>query len=106
MKVIVEGHRYELENFEDKDRDGQILQFIHKDKGVDTNDPTKLVTVDDGTTNEEVLAVLIDRLNYLNGKFPCPENSIAIRKLREGLFWLNERTRERVARQVEGKNLA
>lgn len=32
MKVIVSGHRYELENFENKEAEGQNLQFIHKEQ--------------------------------------------------------------------------
>ena len=31
MKVKVPGHTYELSNFENKDAEGQILQFIHKE---------------------------------------------------------------------------
>lgn len=30
MKVLREGHRYELENFENKGSEGQIIQFIEK----------------------------------------------------------------------------
>lgn len=65
----------------------------------------ELVTVNDGTTNEEVLAVLIDRLNYLNGIFPCRENAIVITKLEESLMWLNKRTADRKNRGVEGRGV-
>lgn len=112
MKILTEGHRYELANFENKDElQNQVIQFIEKEAYTIKNesDPTftatQLVTVNDGTTNEEVLEVLIDRLQYLNGKFPCRENSIAITKLEEALMWLNKRTADRVKRGVEGKNL-
>lgn len=37
-----------------------------------------------------------------NGKFACRENAIAITKLEEALLWLDKRTRDREARQVEG----
>lgn len=57
-----------------------------------------------GTTVEEMLRVSIERLNYLNQKFPCRQNSIAITKLEEGLRWLNDRTQERINRGVEGKH--
>jgi hypothetical protein len=50
------------------------------------------------------IAILIDRLNYLNKKFSCRENSLAITKLEEALMWLNKRTLDRVARNVEGQN--
>jgi hypothetical protein len=31
MKNNVPGHQYEMSNFENKDQQGQILQFIHKE---------------------------------------------------------------------------
>ena len=102
MKVKVEGHAYELQNFENKDVEGQIIQFIHKEPIVEGS--SELRTVNDGTTNEEVLEVLIDRLSYLQSKFPCRENAIVITKLEESLMWLNKRTADRIKRNVEGKN--
>ena len=102
-KELVSGHRYELQNFEFPAEDGQILQFIHKEPV--TEGSTELKTVSNGTTNEEVLKVLIARVQFLNGKFPCRENSIVITKLEEALMWLEKRTRDRVARGVEGKQI-
>lgn len=102
-KELVSGHRYELQNFEFPMEDGQILQFIHKEPV--TEGSTELKTVSNGTTNEEVLKVLIARVQFLNGKFPCRENSIVITKLEEALMWLEKRTRDRVARGVEGKQI-
>jgi hypothetical protein len=103
MKVLITGHKYELSNFEDKETVGQTLQFIHKEPKGEGQD---LVIVSDGTTNEEVLEVLIDRMNYLQSKFPCRENAIVITKLEESLMWLNKRTADRVKRNVEGKQIA
>ena len=98
MQVITTGHKYELASFEGGP--AQTLQFIEK---VPTTEGAKeLRTINDGTTNEEVLKVLIDRLQYLNGKFPCRENAIVITKLEESLMWLNKRTADRKARGVEG----
>ncbi len=62
-------------------------------------------TSDQGTTLEELLRVGIERLSDLNSRFSCRENSIAITKMQEALMWLNERTRDREARGVEGKHL-
>lgn len=104
MKVLIEGHRYELDNFENKSEAGQLLQFIQKEPTA-ANDGT-LQTINDGTTKEEVLAILIDRMQYLQGKFPCRENALVITKLEESLMWLNKRTADRVKRNVEGKQLA
>ena len=105
MKNLVLGHTYELDNFENTNEKGQTLQFIHKEPKGD-GDVQTLVTVADGTTNEDVLAVLIDRMNFLNGKFPCRENSIVITHLETALLWLEKRTNDRKKRQVEGKNIA
>ena len=108
MKILTEGHRYEIENFE-KENDGitarknnQIIQFIQKTPA--NSNSTELQTVNNGTTNEEILAMLIDRMNYLQSKFPCRENAIVITKLEESLMWLNKRTADRSNRGVEGKN--
>jgi hypothetical protein len=112
MKVLTAGHRYELANFENKDAKRQEIQFIEKlpQQQVTGETPTPgslttLVTINDGTTNEEVLEVLINRMNYLQMKFPCRENAIVITKLEESLMWLNKRTADRQNRGVEGKQL-
>lgn len=104
MKVKVAGHTYELSNFENKNEEGQTLQFIHKEPKEEGS--SELKTVADGTTNEELIEVLIDRLNFLQAKFPCRENAIVITKLEESLMWLNKRTADRIKRNVEGKQLA
>ncbi len=101
MKVIRSGHRYQLENFE-SNSECQEIQFIEKEPVEEGS--TELATVFDGTTNEEVLKVLIDRMQYLQGKFPCRENAIVITKLEESLMWLDKRTNDRKARKVEGTN--
>ena len=40
----------------------------------------------------------------LNNNFPCRENSIVITKLEEALMWLDKRKKDRIKRNVEGKN--
>ena len=109
MKVLTEGHRYEVGNLEPTlpGAQNQIIQFIEKraaDLGKDVV-AGQLVTVNDGTTNEEVLAVLINRLRFLQKKAPCRENSIVITKLEESLMWLEKRTSDRETRGVEGTSI-
>lgn len=101
MKVLREGHRYELENFEKKDEPGQVIQFIEK---VPSEEPgsKQLITVNDGTTIEELVEVILDRLNSQGKKLPCRENSIAITNFEQGLLWLNRRTQNRIKANVEG----
>ncbi len=102
MKATTIGHKYTLDSFEGGP--SQTLQFIEKIPTAEGSN--NLRTVNDGTTNEEVLKVLIDRMQYLNGKFPCRENAIVTTKLEESLMWLNKRTSDRLARNVEGKAVA
>lgn len=98
MKILDEAYLYELESLEKTNP--QKLQFIKKEKQGDA-----FVTVCDGTTNEEVLKVLIDRLKKQGEKVPCRENSIAITKLEESLMWLEKRTQNRLAQGVENTPL-
>jgi hypothetical protein len=101
MKVLTEGHRYELANFEKKDEPGQIIQFIQKEPYNEGSFEMK--TVQDGTTNEEVIEMLIDRLQSQHKKMPSKETACCITHLEEGLMWLNKRTSDRMKRGVEGK---
>lgn len=58
-----------------------------------------------GITNESILAVLIDRLQcFQAGPFACDENAKALTHLELALLTLHQRTRDRLARKVEGKN--
>jgi hypothetical protein len=104
MKVLTEGHRYELVNFDDPESKGQIIQFIEKKPASEGS--SELVLVNDGTTNEELMRVLINRIQFLNAKFPSRENSISITKIEEALMWQEKRTRDRQSRGVEGKALS
>jgi len=57
-----------------------------------------------GCQNEDLIAIVIDRLRYFQaGKFSCRENAIALTHLEDALHWLEHRTRERAKRGVEGK---
>lgn len=68
------------------------------------NGPIKEAGVN-GVTHEALLAILIDRLRgFQSGAFKCRENAIALTHLEDALMWLQKRTRERVARGVEGEN--
>lgn len=116
MVIITPGHKYELENFENKKGIGQALQFIQKEPIPDEHIPNAdgsvtvvpggFKTVCDGTTNEEVLEVLIDRMQFVNAKHRCLENDLVIMKLTESLALLNKRTADRQKRGVEGTNNA
>jgi hypothetical protein len=101
MKILTPGHRYALANFENPIV-GQVVQFIEKEPVEAGNFALK--TVNDGTTNEEVLAMLIDRMGFLIAKVPSRESAIALTKLQEAKMWLEIRTVARKVRGVEGTN--
>lgn len=57
-----------------------------------------------GLTHEVLLAIIKDRLEcFQAGPFPSPHNANALSYVDMALFYLQERTRERMARGVEGK---
>ena len=104
MKVIEAGYVYELENFDNPNEKGQIIKFIHKEPKEENS--TEPITKSDGTTNEEVLKMIIDRMRFLQSKLPSRESAIAMTKFEEGLMWLNKRTEDRRERNVEGKYIS
>lgn len=69
-----------------------------------------------GITNEALIAVVIDRMRGFQfqrkedgsfdeakrGVYACKENACALTHLEEALMWLQKRTRDRMARGVEG----
>lgn len=59
-----------------------------------------------GTQMDRIVEILIARLQgFQKGKFQCRENAQALSHLERTLHWLQERTKAREARRVEGKNL-
>jgi hypothetical protein len=86
MKVIDAGSVYSVEG-------AQLIKFIKKTDGQ---------LVHEGTTNEELIEVLINRLEEFNNTLPCLENDAAISHLKGALHWLNERNAKRVEQGVYG----
>lgn len=59
-----------------------------------------------GFTNEALMAVLIDRMRgFQEGPFKSRENALCLTHLEEALMWTQKRTRDRIARGVEGTHL-
>lgn len=57
-----------------------------------------------GITNEALLAIIIDRMRgFQGGPFASRDGAIALTHLEDALLRLQRRTRERMARGVEGK---
>ena len=69
------------------------------------NGPIKEFGVN-GITHEVLLAIIIDRLTcFQNGPFPSDLNAKALHHCQEALTNLQERTKDRIARNVEGKSV-
>lgn len=90
MQVLDPGHVYQLDS-------DQTLEFIKRTNGE---------LVHGGTTNEELLRVLINRTEYLDAKFPCEENKNALQDMVDALYWFTQRTIKRVEQGVETKDIA
>lgn len=58
-----------------------------------------------GITSESLLAVLIHRTEQLNKRFSCEENAEAIKHLKKALYFFESRTKNRILRGVEGKEV-
>ena len=89
----MEKTTYSLRSFKPEGPDQEVSFYKLNEDG----------SFEHGTTLEEMLRVCVERLQELNGRFSSRENALAITKMQEALMWLNERTRERKARDVEGK---
>src|SRR5438552_13517866 len=67
-------------------------------------------SIPNGAFVETIIAAVKQRIEYYQtagqGMFSCRENAMAITKLDEALMWLNKRTADREARQVEGTHAA
>lgn len=103
------NHHYIVTGFSDElhlshpysaDRDGPGFAALHFQKG-----PIAEAAVN-GLTHEVLLAILIDRLEaFQRGPFPHYLNENALGCLKEALEFLQQRTRERMERGVEGRSV-
>jgi hypothetical protein len=63
-----------------------------------------------GAFVETVVAAVVQRIEFYQtaqaGKFKCRENAIALTHLETALLWLDKRTADREAREVEGTHTA
>ena len=57
-----------------------------------------------GLTVEEAIAEVAKRIWLYNSKVPCKENEQAIVALNDALYYLEQRTKDRKERGVEGTN--
>jgi len=101
------NHRYEITGFDTKtnpsakssDLDSANFPYLLI---LFQNDPIKEASVN-GITQEALLAIVIDRLrSFQSGPYACQENADALICCESALLQLQERTKKRLARGVEG----
>lgn len=90
-------HEYDLTLAGQKD---PALQVRFQNGPIDEAGPN-------GVTNEALLAVVEHRLaGFQSGRFPSIENGLALNHVRAAIEALKQRTRDRIARWVEGQSKA
>lgn len=98
MKATVPGYEYELDKLDCPGK--ETVMFTRKEFDDEGNCTTHVC----GTTNEEVIDMLIDRLRFLNSKMHSEQNVLAIGNLKSAKAHLLARTNDRIQRGVEGTN--
>jgi len=91
----MENNKYTLENFQQEGLPAQEITFYKLNPDG---------SYENGTTLEEMLRVSFERLTDLNSRFPCLENEDALKGIAVARERLEARTKDRVARGVEGKH--
>jgi len=97
----INDSKYELPTYHLKEGVGLVKEESTLQKGllmfVSGNIPQQ------GIVTEGLLSALIDHLESINvGDLRNRETSVAITKLQEALFWIEERKRDRAKRGVSG----
>lgn len=89
-------HEYQIRHFEQDHDDIELCNIQFQNGPIAENGVN-------GVSNEALLAIVEDRLlGFQSGDYACRENALALTKLQEAMMWLHKRTRDRMARGVEG----
>jgi len=100
------NHNYRIRSFDSTYNPSSPRRTLDEITILFQNGPIKEAGVN-GVTQEALLAIVIDRLrSFQAGPFPCAPNQFALNHCEEALHWLKSRTRERLARGVEGETKA
>lgn len=101
------NHHYQISGFDSESNPSDPFVEAHGTSGkyatvLFQNGPIPQVGVN-GVTHEALLAILIDRLDaFQNGPYACLESGMALNSLIDAQNHLLNRTRSRMARNVEG----
>jgi hypothetical protein len=103
------GHRYTVSGFSTYNNRQRLLEPVinsREDLDILFQDGPVPENGENGVTLEALLAICKDRLEYFqSGKFPCKENAVALEHIEGALKSLKARTRNRLDRGVEGKEI-
>lgn len=89
-------------NSSEPSKDGALALVANRCMVRFQNGPIKEAGVN-GVTQEALLAICADRLrSFQAGPYSCRENAVALTHIETAQMWLQKRTRERLARGVEG----
>lgn len=91
MKVLIEGHKYVLDNIKSDDGDVDVNTLKFYDASGENRE--EII----GTSNQEVLRALIDRVKFLDRQLPHVLNSEIIHHLRKALVLHEARHLDRLA---------
>ena len=87
----------ELDNIEDVKGKAPVVKFTVQ------SDPISEVGIN-GLQAVDMLEYVKCLFQSLNDAFPCRENALTITKIEEAIHWQDARTKDRLRRNVEGKN--
>lgn len=90
MRILDAGHRYEADGF-----DGGGPQYIQFFKRVGPKFPFNAGTPLGGTNCQEILRILIDRVDYLQRQNPCAESEAISALLKTALMLFETRAARR-----------
>lgn len=93
MKILDVGHKYQLLSLDGEHK--QVLQFV---KRFDPKEPSRFpgnTNAYPGTTLQDVIHCLLNRVRYLNNQIPCIENEMIVKNLQECIFLLELRAAKR-----------
>lgn len=94
-------HVYQIEY--DNPKFGPDPQSMRQTNGVNFQSGPIAEAGVNGISQEALLAIVEDRLVcFQAGPYACRENAIALTHIQDAMMWLQKRTRDRLARGVEG----
>jgi len=110
IQILKLGHKYQITHSRDTVIENKVGREKYESPVISFQDGPIKENGLNGIRNEDLLEVLIDRLEYLqekdDGRYACPENYEALINIKLALRRLNARTKDRIKRGVEGTNKA